>query len=541
MEDMCSMDETAEEKVNKTVFYTSATLVSVFVILGIFFTSSIGDVFGTIQNFIVTSFGWVYIVSVAFFLFFVIWLYFSSFGNIKLGKEDDLPEYRDRTWFAMLFSAGMGIGLLFYSVAEPILHIVEPRNPGMDSISIAKEAINLTFFHWGVHAWAIYIIVGLALAYFSYRHDMPLTIRSTMYPIFGDKIYGFRGNLVEIIAIFGTLFGVATSLGLGVMQINAGLEYIGIMSVSIRNQIILIVIITIFATTSVVSGLNKGIRILSQVNVGLGALLILFVFITGPTVFLASSYVQSIGYYMQHLVALTFQTDAYRGVEWQSMWTMFYWGWWISWSPFVGMFIARISKGRTIREFIRGVLIAPALITFFWIIVFGNTAIHIELFGAGGISQVVQTSVPTALFVLLEKLPVSFLSSVLATVVITTFFVTSSDSGSLVISILSSNGNPRPVVSLRFFWAILQGAVAAVLLLTGGLLALQTAALTTALPFCMVMILMCYSIVKGLRSEVRGTKIIEDTKINKNEPEETSINRTKILVDNIFRNGGIKK
>ena len=541
MEDMCSMDEPAEEKLNKTVFYTSATLVSVFVILGIFFTSSIGDVFGTIQNFIVTSFGWVYIVSVAFFLFFVIWLYFSPFGNIKLGKKDDLPEYRDRTWFAMLFSAGMGIGLLFYSVAEPILHIVEPRNPGMDNISIAKEAINLTFFHWGVHAWAIYIIVGLALAYFSYRHDMPLTIRSTMYPIFGDKIYGFRGNLVEIIAIFGTLFGVATSLGLGVMQINAGLEYIGIMSVSLRNQIVLIVIITIFATTSVVSGLNKGIRILSQVNVGLGALLILFVFITGPTVFLASSYIQSIGYYMQNLVALTFQTDAYRGVEWQSMWTMFYWGWWISWSPFVGMFIARISKGRTIREFIRGVLIAPALITFFWIIVFGNTAIHIELFGTGGISQVVQTSVPTALFVLLENLPVTFLSSLLATFVITTFFVTSSDSGSLVISILSSNGNPQPVVGLRFFWAILQGSVAAVLLLTGGLLALQTAALTTALPFCMVMILMCYSIVKGLRSEVRSTKLIEDTKINENEPEETSITRTKILVDNIFSNGGMKK
>ncbi|NPE28472.1 BCCT family transporter [Methanococcoides sp. SA1] len=535
------MDETAEEKVNKTVFYTSATLISVFVILGIFFTSSIGDIFGTIQNFIVTSFGWVYIVSVAFFLFFVIWLYFSPFGNIKLGKEEDLPEYRDRTWFAMLFSAGMGIGLLFYSVAEPILHIVEPINPGMDSISIAKEAINLTFFHWGFHAWAIYIIVGLALAYFSYRHDMPLTIRSTMYPIFGDKIYGFRGDLVEIIAIFGTLFGVATSLGLGVMQINAGLEYIGIMSVSLRNQIILIVIITLFATSSVVSGLNKGIRILSQMNVGLGALLILFVFITGPTVFLASSYVQSIGYYMQNLVALTFQTDAYRGVEWQSMWTMFYWGWWISWSPFVGMFIARISKGRTIREFIRGVLIAPALITFFWIIVFGNTAIHIELFGAGGISQIVQTSVPTALFVLLERLPAPFLSSVLATIVITTFFVTSSDSGSLVISILSSNGNPQPVVGLRFFWAILQGAVAAVLLLTGGLVALQTAALTTALPFCMVMILMCYSIVKGLRSEVRGTKIIEDAKINKNEPEETSINRTKFLVDNIFRNGGTKK
>lgn len=541
MEDMYSMDEPAEEKLNKTVFYTSAALVSVFVILGIFFTSSVGGVFATIQNLIVTNFGWVYIVSVAFFLFFVIWLYFSPFGNIKLGKDDDLPEYRNRTWFAMLFSAGMGIGLLFYSVAEPILHIVEPRNPGMDNISIAKEAVNLTFFHWGVHAWAIYIIVGLSLAYFSYRHDMPLTIRSTMYPIFGDKIYGFRGNLVEIIAIFGTLFGVATSLGLGVMQINAGMEYIGLMSVSINNQIILIAIITIFATTSVVSGLNRGIRILSQMNVGLGAVLILFVFITGPTVFLASSYVQSIGYYMQNLIGLTFQTDAYQGIEWQSMWTMFYWGWWISWSPFVGMFIARISKGRTIKEFIRGVLIAPALITFFWIIVFGNTAIHIEMFGAGGIIQVVQASVPTALFALLEKLPFPLLSSLLATIVITTFFVTSSDSGSLVISILSSNGNPQPMVSLRFFWAILQGAVAAVLLLTGGLLALQTAALTTALPFCIVMVLMCYSIVKGLRSEIKGTKLVEDTKMNKNRPEETSISRTKILVDNIFRNGGIKK
>ncbi|MEA1984726.1 MAG: BCCT family transporter [Euryarchaeota archaeon] len=526
------MHGSISSKVNPVVFYPSVSIVLLFVLMGVFFTEWMGDMFADIQNAIVSYFGWMYIVSVTFFLIFVLWLYFSPYGNIRLGKDEDRPEYRNTTWFAMLFSAGMGIGLLFYSVAEPILHFANPKDPGLGSIATAEEAINLTFFHWGLHGWAIYIVVGLALAYFSYRHDMPLSIRSTLYPVFGDKVYGFRGNVVEVVAIFGTLFGVATSLGLGALQINSGMYYLGLLSESLNNQLILIVVITLLATMSVVSGLNKGVRFLSQMNMILGLLLLLFVFLVGPTMFLISSFVQSVGYYLDHLIPLSFQTDAFRGIEWQKAWTMFYWGWWISWSPFVGMFIARISRGRTIREFIGGVLLVPTMITFLWIIVFGNTGIHMELFGAGGITQAVESSVPTALFVMLDNLPMASLSSLLATIVIVTFFVTSSDSGSLVISMLSCNGNPQPVVGVRLFWSLTQGAVAAVLLLAGGLVALQTAALVSALPFCVVLILMCYSMVKGMKAERRNIPL--DQIVPTFNPESTSINRTKLAIGNLF-------
>ncbi len=528
------MDGVPSSQVNSHVFYVSAAFVLLFVLMGVLFTENLSSVFITLQDLIVVNLGWFYILSVAIFLIFVLWLYFSPYGNTRLGKETDRPEYKDTTWFAMLFSAGMGIGLLFYSVAEPIIHLASPREAEPGTIEAAIEAMDLTFFHWGLHAWAIYIIVGLSLAYFSYRHDMPLTIRSTMYPIFGEKIYGVRGNIVEVLAIFGTLFGVATSLGLGVMQINAGMDYLGLMSISVNNQIMLIALITLLATASVVSGLDKGIRILSRMNILLGLILVVFVFIMGPSFFLLSSWVQSLGHYLQHIVMLTFRTDAFIGLEWQKTWTMFYWSWWISWSPFVGMFIARISRGRTIREFIRGVLLAPVIITFIWIIVFGNTAIHMEIFGSGGIIHAVETSIPTALYVMLDRLPGSVLSSALATIVVMTFFVTSSDSGSLVISILSSGGNPRPSIPLRLFWSLLQGAVAAVLLLTGGLLGLQTAALTTALPFCIVLLIMCYSVTKGLRAETNGNVTADKGRIS---PEDTSDNKANRLVGELFRNG----
>lgn len=531
------MDRNPGLKVNLHVFSTSAALVLFFLLMGVLFTEQLTGAFETAQDLIVSNFGWFYILSAAFFLIFVIWLYLSPYGNIRLGKDSDRPEYRNTTWFAMLFSAGMGIGLLFYSVAEPIIHFSSPKDALPGTIEAAVQAMNLTFFHWGLHAWAIYVIVGLSLAYFSYRHDMPLTIRSTMYPIFGEKINGFRGNIVEVLAIFGTLFGVATSLGLGAMQINSGLDYLGLMSVSMNNQIILIAFITLAATISVMSGLNRGIRILSQMNILLGLLLVVFVFIAGPTTFLLSSYVQSIGYYLQHIISLTFQTDAFTTIEWQKMWTMFYWGWWISWSPFVGMFIARISRGRTIREFIRGAMLAPVLVTFIWIIVFGNTAIYMELFGNGGIVQAVQTSVPTALYVLLDNLPGSVLSSTLATIVVMTFIVTSANSASLVISILSSGGNPKPALSLRLFWSLLQGAVAAVLLLTGGLIGLQTAALVTAFPFCIVLILMCYSIYKGVKAETDAHEPLEQEAIS---PEDTSSNKVKKQIAELF-GGGMNK
>jgi choline/glycine/proline betaine transport protein len=490
-------------KLNPWVFGPSAGLILALVALGVAFPRRVGEAAAALQKFIIETFGWFYIASVGFFLFFIVWLMFSRYGDVRLGPDDSRPDYRFGSWLAMLFSAGMGIGILFFSVAEPIMHFSSPPVGEPGSIDAARRAMHLTFFHWGLHAWAIYAVVGLSLAYFTYRHNLPLTIRSAFYPLFGERIYGPIGNMVDTFAVFGTMFGLATSLGLGAMQVNTGLAHLGLMPVSTTNQLILIASITLIATASVIAGLERGIKFLSEINMYLGLGLVLAVFLLGPTIFLLSSLVQSIGYYLQNLVGTTFRTDAFIGTEWQSSWTMFYWAWWIAWSPFVGMFIARISRGRTIQEFIAGVLLTPTLLTFVWLVVLGNTAVHIELFGGGGIAAAVKENVPVALFVMLEKLPLSTLTSLIAVVVIATFFVTSSDSGSLVIDILTADGALDAPVVQRVFWAFTQGGVAAALLLSGGLSALQTAAIVTALPFCAVMLLMCYSLVKGLREELR--------------------------------------
>ncbi|HLT75969.1 MAG TPA: BCCT family transporter, partial [Ferrovibrio sp.] len=494
--------------VNRRVFWPAAIISLLFVLLAVLFTEPMAQRVAGLQDFIVTRFGWFYILSVTGFLIFALYLFVSPYGSIRLGADDDEPEYSYPSWFAMLFSAGMGIGILFYGVAEPVLHYAKPPaslGPGMqpETIESAKEAIHLAYFHWGLHAWAVYIIVGLALAYFAYRHDLPLTIRSTLWPLLGERIHGPAGDIVDILAIFGTLFGLATSLGLGVLQVNAGLDYLGLMSTGLTNQIWLIVGITLAATLSVASGLDNGIKRLSEINLGLALLLLLFVFILGPTVFLVSTLIENIGYYLQTLVGTSFRTTAFRGTEWQKSWTMFYWGWWISWAPFVGMFIARISRGRTIREFVGGVLFAPTLLTFVWFGVFGNTALHREIFGAGGMVEAVDADVATAIYVLLDQLPWPTISSALAAILVATFFVTSADSGALVMDIISSNGNPQPGLPGRIFWALSSGAIAIVLLMVGGLTALQTAAITTALPFACIMILMCWSVYRGLHAERR--------------------------------------
>ncbi|MFP4036400.1 MAG: BCCT family transporter [Desulfobacteraceae bacterium] len=514
-------------KVNPYVFFISAVIIICFLFLGAVLTEPVNHFFELLQDGIALNFGWFYILGVGFFLFFVVWLFVTPYGRIRLGKDHNRPEFSNLSWFAMLFSAGMGIGLLFYSVAEPVLHFAEPPVGTGGTEAAARQALVITFFHWGLHAWAVYIVVGLSLAFFAYRYDLPLSIRSTLYPILGERIYGGAGNTVEILAVFGTLFGVATSLGLGVKQVNAGLDYLGFVSQSQTNQLLLIAVITAAATFSVVSGLDKGIRRLSTMNLFFGMVLLLFVLAAGPTVFLLGSLVQGIGRYLQELPGMTFQTNAYEGMEWKKQWTLFYWGWWISWSPFVGMFIARVSRGRTIRQFIGGVLLVPTLLTFLWMTVFGNTAIHMELFGSGGIAAAVSENMPTALFALLENLPFSGVTVVLATVVVATFFITSSDSGSLVIDILTSGGNPHPPVWQRIFWALTEGAVAAVLLVAGGLMALQTAVITTALPFCVIMLLICYSLARGLRavpyrSYARQGAPAEEPAAGEGSPEGTS-------------------
>jgi len=372
-------------------------------------------------------------------------------------------------------------------------------------VEAARQAMTITFFHWGMHAWAIYIIVAAALAFFSFRHGMPLALRSALYPLIGRHVRGTAGHFVDIVAVFGTVFGLATSLGLGIMQINAGLSRIGFIEESTANQIVLIVVITGAATVSAGLGLDRGIRRLSELNLGLARLLLVFVLLTGPTMFLFSAFVQNIGNYIANLVSMTFRTDALIGVEWQKGWTMFYWAWWISWSPFVGMFIARISRGRTLREFIGGVLLVPTTLTFFWLTVFGGTALHLDIFEGQRLAQGAQENVATAIFHMLEQLPLSLISSSRAVVVVSIFFVTSADSGALVIDAITSGDHPDRPAYQRVGWSIAVGGVAAVLLVTGGLSALQTAAIITALPFSVLMILICAGLTRGLRAEL-GTR-----------------------------------
>lgn len=474
-----------------------------FLLFGALAPETAGALFDRLQAGIVARFGWFYTLSVGFFLVFVLYLLVGPHGGIRLGPDDSEPEYSLFSWFAMLFSAGMGIGLVFFAVAEPVRHYLDPPVMEGGTVAAASDAMRLTFFHWGFHAWAIYIVVGLSLAYASFRKGLPLSIRSAFHPILGDRIHGPIGHAVDVLAIFGTLFGVATSLGLGVMQVNAGLDYLLGTGVSIPIQIALIVGITLVATASVVLGVDKGIRRLSNLNMVAAVALVLFVFAVGPTVFLLDAWTENIGNYLQTLPATTFWRDTWGDGAWQGEWTLFYWGWWIAWSPFVGMFIARISRGRTIREFVAGVLLAPAAFTTFWLTTFGNAALHREVFGAGGIAGL---ETEQMLFVLLQGLPFSTVTSVLAVIVIIAFFVTSSDSGSLVIDMLASGGNPDTPAAQRIFWALLEGAVAATLLLTGGLGALQTVAIATGLPFAAVLVVMCFALLKALRWEGREGK-----------------------------------
>ena len=508
--------EEPESTLNKPVFFISAGLIIAVCLYGALFSDHASLVFSDLQSWLLTNLGWLYMGSVAGFFMLVIYLAFSRFAHLRLGADDSEPEYSYGSWFAMLFSAGMGIGLMFFGVSEPMTHFLEPPVGEGGTIDAARNAMQVTFFHWGLHAWAIYIIIGLALAYFSFRHDLPLTLRSALYPVIGNKIYGKWGNAVDIFAILGTMFGVATSLGIGVMQVNAGLNYLFGLPVSIMVQVALIAAITCAATVSVVAGLDAGIRRLSELNLVLALLLMVFVLVAGPTVMLLSSLIQNIGMYLSGLVDMTFRIYAYEPNEWIGNWTLFYWAWWISWSPFVGMFIARISRGRTIREFILGVLLVPSGFTFLWLTIFGNSGLWLEMHEAGaGLATAVQTNMPTAIFVLLDQLPLTGITSALATMLIVTFFVTSSDSGSLVIDIISSGGAENPPVWQRIFWAVSEGAVAATLLVAGGLAALQTAAISSALPLIIVMFLVCYGLMKALHAEpsVRGVRPIATSSV----------------------------
>jgi choline/glycine/proline betaine transport protein len=491
-------------QVNPVVFGVSAGLVVLFSAFGALAPERASELFGALQGWIVDRFGWFYMMTVTGFLVFAVALALSPYGAVKLGPDDAVPEFGYRAWFAMLFSAGIGIGLMFFGVAEPMIHFSAP--PGdtapAGTVAAAREAMRITFFHWGLHGWGVYVVTGLALAYFGFRRNLPLTIRSALYPVIGERIHGPIGDAVDVLAVLGTLFGVATSLGLGVLQLTAGLDYLFGVGRSVPVQLALVGGITALATVSVVAGLDAGIRRLSELNMALAVALLAFVLVAGPTVFLLQAFLQNTGSYLSQLVALSFRQFARAPDAWMGDWTLFYWGWWLAWAPFVGMFIARISRGRTIREFVFGVLGVPSLFIFLWMTVFGDTAIRSVLLGEGdALLSLVQDNLPLALFAFLEDFPLSTVTALLSIVLVVVFFVTSADSGSLVIDMIASGGAADPPVWQRVFWALVQGLVGAVLLVAGGLGALRTAALASGLPFALVLLLVCVGLWTSLRRE----------------------------------------
>ena len=467
------------------------------------------EVFRKGKDFIINTLDWFYVFVVTMILFFVFWLLCSRFGNVKLGQDDDEPDFSTFSWICMLFSAGLGSGLIYWGVAEPMYHIQgtpfltrEGIEPG--TVEAAASAILVTNFHWGLHGWALYVLVGLSLAYFAYRKGLPLSLRSAMYPILKDKIYGPWGHLVDLVGVFGTIFGLATSLGLGVPPIAAGMERLGWMDSSQTNQLILIAIITAMGTASAASGVGKGVRILSEVNVWASVGLLLLFFILGPTAFMLGMVISGFGDYIWNFIPMGFWIDPDPERQWQSWWTIFYWGWWIAWCPFVGLFIARISKGRTIRQFCLCVLLLPTTVVVLWMGAFGSAATGVDLFGSGGIVDAVNNDYATGVFETIAGFGYDSLTTpitILVTILLVSWFVTSSDSGTLVMCTMLSMGDEHPPVKFRIFWGVTSGVVAAVLMLAGGLGALQTASIVAGLPIAIMLLFMAFGMVKTLHED----------------------------------------
>ena len=493
------------------VFFTSAGIAALFVALAIPFDAVVADSFGLLTGWVARNLGWFYILSVSALLIFLLGLAFSRYGNIRLGADDSRPDYSNLTWFTMLFAAGIGTILMFWGVAEPISHFANPPFDGVQpgSEQAASDAMTIALYHFGLHTWTIFAMPGLAIAYFSYRHNLPMRISSLFYPLIGDRAFGPWGWAVDVIAVLGTLFGVATSLGLGTLQLNSGLNYLFDVPSTGLVQVILIAVITSIAAISVALGLDKGVRRLSQLNIVLAMALLGFVFIVGPTVFIAEGMVQSIGDYLDALPRLAFWTETFKDTDWQRQWTLFYWAWTISWAPYVGIFIARISRGRTIREFVAGVLFAPTAFTLVWFGIFGLSAIQVEMNGQIALAEQVQQDPSVAIFAFLQALPLSGLASALSVMIIVIFFTTSSDSASLVIDMLTRRDDQPSLVRQRIFWAVAQGVIAGTLLLAGGLDALQNVITSLGLPFCILLIFMAVALFRALRADYRGYSMNE--------------------------------
>ena len=510
---------------NPAMGLASKGMVAAFVVFTALNVEFANSIYSAVRSWVESALNWYYISALVVMVFVCIYLMCSRHGAVKLGDDDSKPEFSNFSWFAMLFSAGVGIGLLFFGIAEPMFYFDNtepwgyPNNPFADRELVtemneerAALAMRVTYFHWGFHGWAVYVMIGLCLAYFGFRKKLPLTLRSSLYPVIGDRIYGPIGHAVDLLAVFGTVFGVATSLGLGVSQMATGLNFLFGVDPGTTTQVILIAVISLVATLSAVSGVGNGIRIISEWNIWLSVVLLAYFLFGGPFQWLMGFFVTTVGDYLWNVIPMGFQTFNEEGASaWQGGWTIFYWGWWISWAPFVGMFIARISRGRTIREFMLGVMFVPTTIAFFWLCIFGGNAMYLELtaeggVGTAGIAQLIRDwNLPAALYGTIERMTdvhwLNWAMAALATFLLATWFITSSDSGTLVITTMLSMGDDNPPQRFRIVWGVGEGFVAAALLLAGGLKALQTASIAAALPVSVIMLLMTYGIVKSLNED----------------------------------------
>lgn len=509
MTDSASTNNSRSSGIAPWVFFPAAIIIVGFSAFAITLPDVAEEFFGAVEKTVINSFNWYYVLITVIFVVFVAVVGFSRFGDITLGKDDDEPEFSVGAWFSLLFAAGMGIGLVFYGVAEPLSHYVTPK-PGVSGTpeQLAQTALVQTYLHWGVHAWSIYVVVGLALAYAIHRRGRPVSVRWALEPLLGKRVRGGWGNAIDAIALAGTMFGVATSLGFGVLQISAGLSSAELADPDLTTQIILIIGITCVVLWSVLSGVGRGMKWLSSGNLVLAAGLLIFILVAGSSQYLLREWVQSIGAYIQNFVGMSFSVSAFQGVageEWQAEWSSFYWGWWISWSPFVGVFIARVSKGRTVRQFVAGVVLVPTMIGILWFSVLGGSALYLEL-NDPGVMLLPDGSVDMegALFQLLDQLPGTPFLIGGAIVLISVFFVTSSDSGSLVMGMIATGGNQEPAAWVRVFFTLATAILATSLLIAGGLTAMQTVATLVALPFSVVMLPICWATYNAFRREWRA-------------------------------------
>lgn len=507
----------------KTVFYTSLAISLALISVGVMAPKQLESFSNSALSFIYNNLGWFILGSVFLFFAFCMHIGLSKFGHIRLGDDDDRPEFKTSTWIAMLFSASIGISLVFWGVAEPVSYYIDPPFGEGSSEQSAKLAMQFVYLHWGVSAWACYAVVGVSLAFFQFRKKLPASLSSVFYPLLGDKIKGSFGKFIDIMVILSIVIGIATSLGFGTLQVNSGMNYLWGIPLGFNSQVIIIAIVTVLYLASTVSGLQGGMKLLSNLNMLLAFLLLAFMLILGPTQSILKIFLQGIGDYAQNFIGMSFRTEPYSDGSWIASWTLFYFGWWIAWAPLVGSFVARISKGRTIREFMMGAIFIPVLGAFLWFAVMGGSAIDlIQNHGKTAIATAVSTDVTSALFKFFDYFPMSVFLSILAMVLVLIFFITSADSAIFVLGMISENGNPNPTHTTKVIWGVVIAAVSAVLIMTGGLSGLQSALVATSIPLAILMLFMCYSTYKGLQEELRLS-----TEMSKKDDEEKPITSEK--------------